>query len=252
MFVKAMEIPNYETWFPKTFLYAGKSWVGPYGENLDRNERSMQEFFARLAQKEGGLSTRKVNDSPEPGRGLEWGMLHAVTQPVDIYFASWKKPDDAKNTRGEPIGYFMFIEGEFRWDSTISFGTISKKSTSDQPASPGIVSSSQQSPAEQQSQPSVRVRVEPRVSNGLVLSRVQPNYPTEAKNRGIQGRVNMLAIISKTGEVTSLTLIDGDPLLAPAAMGAVKQWKYHPYMLNGSPVEMETVVICNFALAGKN
>ena len=86
----------------------------------------------------------------------------------------------------------------------------------------------------------------------MVLSRVQPSYPAEAKDKGIQGRVNMLAMISKTSEVTSLKLLDGDPLLAPAAMDAVKQWKYRSYLLNGSPVEIQTVVTVDFAFAERN
>ena len=114
VFVKDMEIPNYETWFYKTFpADSAKSWVGPYGANLDRNERSMQELFAQLSQKEGELFARKVNDSPEPGKGLEWGMLQSLRQPVDIYFASWKKPGDATTSRGDRVGYFMLSRGSF-------------------------------------------------------------------------------------------------------------------------------------------
>jgi protein TonB len=63
--------------------------------------------------------------------------------------------------------------------------------------------------------------------------------------------VVLKAQISETGEVASLSLISGHPLLAPAAMDAVKQWKYRPYLLNGSPVEVNTEVRVNFALSGK-
>jgi TonB family protein len=248
VFVKEMEIPNYQIWFPETFPEGGKSWVGPYGENLDRNERSMQEFFARLAKADGVLLTRRVNDSPQPGKGLEWGMLQALKRPVNIYFASWKNSDDAEDSSAEPIGYFMFIEGEFRWDSTISFLKAANISSSDQTESPSIALPSQLPPAEQQPQPANRIRIEPTVAAGLIRSRGPVRYPKEAKDKRVQGKVTMLAIISKTGDVTSLTLIDGDPLLAPAALDAVKQWKYHPYVLDGSPVEVETVITYIFAL----
>ena len=58
------------------------------------------------------------------------------------------------------------------------------------------------------------------------------------------------AQISKTGDIENLQLVSGHPMLAPAAIEAVKQWKYKPYLLNGEPVEVETTVQVNFSLAG--
>jgi len=96
-----------------------------------------------------------------------------------------------------------------------------------------------------------RIRVSAGVSQGLCTSKVPPVYPEDAKTARVQGQVVMRAIISKTGDVSSLQLVSGHPLLAQAAMDAVKQWKYKPYMLNGNPVEVDTRVIVNFALAGR-
>ena len=56
--------------------------------------------------------------------------------------------------------------------------------------------------------------------------------------------------ISKDGTIQNLQLISGHPMLAPAAIEAVKQWKYKPYLLNGEPVEVDTQVQVNFTLAG--
>jgi TonB family protein len=89
------------------------------------------------------------------------------------------------------------------------------------------------------------------VAQELLLNQVQPVYPPVARNARITGTVVLKAQISETGEVVSLSLISGHPLLAPAAMDAVKQWKYRPYLLNGSPVEVNTEVRVNFALSGK-
>ena len=58
------------------------------------------------------------------------------------------------------------------------------------------------------------------------------------------------AVISKDGSIQNLRLISGHPMLAPAAIDAVKQWKYKPYILNGEPVEVETQITVNFTLAG--
>jgi protein TonB len=56
------------------------------------------------------------------------------------------------------------------------------------------------------------------------------------------------ALINETGDVVNVELISGDPLLAPSAVDAVKQWKYRPYLLNGKPVAMETQVTVSFTL----
>src|SRR5580658_6171559 len=95
-----------------------------------------------------------------------------------------------------------------------------------------------------------RVRVSQGVSAGLLIRRVQPNYPQLAKQARIQGQVVLQAEISKDGTIQNLQLISGHPMLAPAAIEAVKQWRYKPYLLNGEPVAVETTVLVNFSLTG--
>jgi protein TonB len=63
--------------------------------------------------------------------------------------------------------------------------------------------------------------------------------------------VVLRALINQTGDVESLSLVSGHPLLAPAAMDAVKQWKYRPYLLNGKAVAVDTEIQVNFALSGQ-
>jgi protein TonB len=95
-----------------------------------------------------------------------------------------------------------------------------------------------------------RVRLSAGVTQGLLVKRVQPAYPPLARQARIQGTVVLQAQISKAGDIENLQLISGHPMLAPAAIEAVKQWKYRPYLLNGEPVEVETQVQVNFTLAG--
>jgi len=95
-----------------------------------------------------------------------------------------------------------------------------------------------------------RVRVSQGVSQGLLIRQVKPTYPPLARQARIQGTVVLQAVISKDGSIENLHLISGHPMLAPAAMDAVKQWKYKPYFLNGEPVEVETTINVNFTLAG--
>ena len=95
-----------------------------------------------------------------------------------------------------------------------------------------------------------RVRVSQGVSTGLLVRKVNPTYPPLARQARIQGTVVLHAVISKDGSIENLQLVSGHPMLAPAAIEAVKQWKYKPYLLNGEPVEVDTEVQVNFTLSG--
>jgi len=95
-----------------------------------------------------------------------------------------------------------------------------------------------------------RVRVSQGVSQGLLVRKVNPTYPPLARQARIQGTVTLEAEISKDGSIENLRLVSGHPMLAPAAIEAVKQWKYKPYLLNGEPVAVQTTVIVTFTLSG--
>ncbi|MGA9526587.1 MAG: TonB family protein [Terriglobales bacterium] len=95
-----------------------------------------------------------------------------------------------------------------------------------------------------------RVRVAQGVSAGLLIKKVAPDYPEMARQSRIQGAVVLRAVIDKNGDIQDLTLVSGHEMLAPAAIAAVKQWKYKPYLLKGQPVAVETEITVNFSLHG--
>jgi protein TonB len=88
------------------------------------------------------------------------------------------------------------------------------------------------------------------VMEGNIIHRIQPEYPSLARQARIQGQVSLRAIISHDGRIENLQVVNGHPLLVQAAIDAVRQWRYRPYMLNGEPVEVETQITVNFTLAG--
>lgn len=96
----------------------------------------------------------------------------------------------------------------------------------------------------------MRVRVASGVTRGLIVKKVQPVYPQQAKYARIQGSVIMRAVINKNGDVTDLEVLDGPIELAVSAVNAVRQWKYRPYVLNGEPVEVMTTITVNYTLSG--
>jgi len=85
---------------------------------------------------------------------------------------------------------------------------------------------------------------------GNLIRRVQPAYPPLARSARIQGQVVLAAVISKEGMIENLRVLEGHPMLVRAALDAVTQWRYRPYILNNEPVEVETRITVNFSLSG--
>ena len=86
--------------------------------------------------------------------------------------------------------------------------------------------------------------------DGFLIHRVQPEYPAPARQVRVQGAVVIAALISKEGTIENLHVLSGHPMLIPAALSAVKQWRYRPYILNGDPIEVGTQITVNFLLSG--
>ncbi len=104
-------------------------------------------------------------------------------------------------------------------------------------------------PALRHSPTEIRLRIS-HISEGNLIRKVQPLYPPLARSARIQGTVVLQAIISKQGSIENLKVLSGHPMLVSAAIDAVRQWRYQPYILNNEPVEVETQVTVNFSLAG--
>jgi TonB family protein len=97
--------------------------------------------------------------------------------------------------------------------------------------------------------PPTRIRIGGNVQQAKLLVKVTPVYPPEAKAQRIEGQVRLEATLGKDGKVENLQVLSGDPLLAAAALDAVRQWQYQTTLLNGDPVEVVTEIAVNFTLA---
>jgi TonB family protein len=77
---------------------------------------------------------------------------------------------------------------------------------------------------------------------------VRAVYPEEAKKKRIQGVVSLRAIISKTGELRDIQVLEGNPLFVPAALAAARQWRYSPCLFKSRPIEPVTNPLIDFTL----
>lgn len=80
-----------------------------------------------------------------------------------------------------------------------------------------------------------------------LLETVDPEYPAELREQGVNGRVVVRILIDKQGTVISATGLEGNPALVDCTLKAVKQWKFRPYLLNGKTVEVQTTVTVDFS-----
>ncbi|HYX69649.1 MAG TPA: energy transducer TonB [Terriglobales bacterium] len=112
----------------------------------------------------------------------------------------------------------------------------------------GIIGSTSKVPEAARVAVPTRIRISQGVSRGLLVSRVEPQYPAMAKTARVQGQVLLQAVISKQGNIENLRVVSGHPMLIQSAIDAVKQWRYKPYLLNGEPVEVETEILVDFKL----
>jgi hypothetical protein len=191
--IVSTEIPDYANWLITTWPGPGPSWVEPYGKELSKNEAYLRKLLLYLSRQDGELVVRKVNDEPQGGKGMEWGMLQSMARPIDVYYASWKsEPGPADDQRDSPIGYFYYVNGGFRWDSLVHLNNT------------------------------ILVhRVDP----------VYP-YPTDGKHPAGAVILRFRIARDGTVDTRSIEAMQGprnatDPMLIKAAVNALTQWRYH-------------------------
>ena len=93
-----------------------------------------------------------------------------------------------------------------------------------------------------------RIRMLGKMMKEQLQHKVNPVYPKEARDQRLQGTVRLHVVVSKEGKVLQAETISGIPVLAEAALEAVRKWEYKPVLLNGQPVEVDTTVDVVFSL----
>ena len=196
--------------------------------------------LARQARIQGNVVLKVRISKTGDVENLQLYSGHPMLAPAAIEAVKqWKYKPYLLN--GDPV--------EVSTTVTVNF-TLSGKSPAQGVAgdAPGDAASSNPEDATAPAIPR-RVRVSQGVMQGLLVSKVQPEYPAEAKDQRVEGAVVLKVTVDKEGNVANIQLISGHPLLAPAAIEAVKQWKYKPFLLDGIPLAVETQVTVNFTLA---
>jgi protein TonB len=94
------------------------------------------------------------------------------------------------------------------------------------------------------------VNISAGIAEGMIIRKTPPLYPRFAQEAHIGGKVVLKATITKQGNIEGVQVLSGPKILAPAAVDAVKTWKYRPYMLDNQPVAVETNITIVFGGQG--
>ena len=154
----------------------------------------------------------------------------AITAPVHETPEA-PPPPAGMTTGGVPGGVFGGVPG----------GVISQTLNS-APSFPVLAKSPAPTPVK-------RMRIASRVAEANLIHDVAPQYPAEAGRARIEGIVVLMAVIGPDGSVKDVRVESGLPILAQAAIDAVKQWRYKPYVVGGEPVEVDSRITINFTLS---
>jgi len=253
--VKQTEIPNYMKWFTRTFgREKGDTWSETYERNLSEDEEYLEDRMVQFAEKDGEFVTRKVNDDPAPARKMEVAMVGALQRPVEILFASWKKREASQDSKSSSIGYFVFLEGRFRFNSAFSATEIQIDPGADNAVSRDIP------PARTAAGP-----INPPVNgtgNGVSPPGVggvgypscddcpQPEYTQLARTKRLEGTVVLQVTILTDGSIADIQVVrTPDAELTQMAIGGVSKWHMNPARrTDGEPVPVRVPIEVTFRL----
>ncbi len=243
LLVNRLILPKPGEWFRHAFGEIGGGMAAAdYSESSDKMVASLLTLFPAMNQK--GYSEIEARQYDKGCKGnpsaQEYGVLLLRQQPVPLYAATlWNRG----RTEGRSVWFFAYADGAFRY-----VGTLKTPATKIVPATAEKPTTPPDPPTPPPQSPSKRIRLRGAVQQAKLIEQSRPLYPSEAKELGLQGTVELQAVIGKDGRIKNVELVSGECLLAEAAMEAVRKWRYTPTLLVGQPVEVVTTIQVVFNL----
>jgi TonB family protein len=137
----------------------------------------------------------------------------------------------------------------FRMHSRPPLDTVTSAGSALPPSPASAVPASEFSAGESPSQAKASRPSPAKVTGGEVLYRVPPVAPPEATRLGLRGDVILHVTIAKDGTVGAIHAVSGDSRLVPSAIDAVRQWRYQPFLQDGTPTEVQGKITIHFGVA---
>jgi hypothetical protein len=144
-------------------------------------------------------------------------------------------------------GAILWADGKLDWDYTALGNSLLDKARVARPDDFWLLTAPTVLPARGE-RPPVTVQVGGNVQAKKLTRKVVPEYPQAARDLGVQGTVQLTAMVGLNGRILHLSPVSGPPELIPASLEAVRQWEYQPTTLNGKPCYVITRIDVSFAL----
>jgi TonB family protein len=235
--LKSLVLPDPRAWYDQVFgVDVGNESVATYEKSATAVAPSIARVLLNAgAQSFNEVSVVRFDKSCDDNAGEDaFGILHARVEPVPLY--------EVRLLNGNKfirLFAFAYVQDGFRYIITPKMdGKVFHSPASNNPAA---------KPADAKVTDS-RIRVGGPVQAAKLIPRVQPEYPSVARDEHLQGTVRLRALIAKDGSLTRLYVIKGYCSLADSSLKAVSQWRYAPTLLNGEPVEVDTEINVIFQL----
>jgi TonB family protein len=215
-FLAELAIPDDAGWFAKMFGAAEAARLdAKYGELQPHAAEGLSRLYAAaLKSSHTEVAVQALQKESTTNLRVIHAALEAMIEPGQIYSASGSNPKDQNPVA---LGSFVYVDAGFR---LLNLQVLQALSTA----------------------PPMRIRVGGNVTAAKLVNQVQPVYPHEAVANHLHGTVRLHVIIAVDGTPQEVTVLSGDPLLATSAVDAVRRWRYQQTMLNGTPVEVDTVI----------
>jgi TonB family protein len=211
----ALTIPDHTAWFAQTFgATEGARLDSKYSRLVPMTSKQVQHALEYALKNQRTDVSVKVVEKQAEVAGLGLAILQAMAQPVSVYMVEGTNP---KQQFGANIGDFVYVDGGFRYIDSQVWQELSNA-------------------------PPPRIRLGGNMAKANLIHKVDPIYPAEAAAAHIEGEVLLHIVVTTDGAIKELNLVKGDPILARAAVEAVKQWRYKPTLLNAKPVEVDSTV----------
>ncbi len=221
--ISDLQVPDKANWFASVFGdEEGPKLAAAYKASWDNYQDELTNCFRDSRFKKDNVSVAEFSPSSTPPNGaIVRAVLQSAKSPLVVYTATAK----CKGSTCVLPGIYVYVEGRFRVVNLATFYGLPN-------VKPG------------------RIRIGGNVTQAKLIHQVNPVPPAEAFRNHLQGTVLLHIVIDVDGIVKQVEVVSGPPELAPAAVDAVRQWRYQPTLLNGDPVEVDTTVTVSFALGG--
>ncbi|HXY04579.1 MAG TPA: energy transducer TonB [Terriglobales bacterium] len=214
-YFSSMALPEHTAWFTKTFGPAeGARMDAKYANVLSGLPENLKGIFEYARKDDRTNPEVSLVEKSGEASGLGRAVVDAMLTPIPLYVASGSNP---KQRFGVAIGDFFYVDGAFRFMPTQVLQALSTA-------------------------PPLRVRIGGNVQKSKLLTKIDPTYPATKT----QGSVLLHVVLAVDGSVSEITVVNGDSVLAKAAVDAVRQWRYQPTTLDGRPVEVDTTIQVEF------